>query len=290
MLFGFFRLRSHLLVSVYYLRMKKALTLSIVIPVYNEASRLRACLTLIAAQTLPADEVIVVDNNSTDESVAIAREFAFVRVAKEERKGVLYAARTGLDAATGDIVCRIDADTRLPENWLKLVVQAFEAHPQVAAITGHCYFYDFPFRRGFQAVHHLVYYRLQKLVAGTEILWGSNMAIKKTAWKAVRGSCLWQNGIHEDIDLSLHLQEHGLVVARVPELLADVSLRHGELGPVNIISYLAPWPKTYWSNHRHAQALAIGLMLLLVWVLVPPLSIVVLVAGMLRNFLKYFFA
>lgn len=270
--------------------MKKALTLSIVIPVYNEANHLKLCLETIAAQTVKPDEVIVVDNNSTDGTAALARSYDFVRLVHEKRQGVLFAARTGFDAAAGDIICRIDADTMLPAVWLAEVQNFFLAHSEVSAVTGNCYFYDFPFRRGFRIAHHGVYYGLQKLVAGTEILWGSNMAIKKSAWQKVAPSCLMRPDIHEDIDLSLHLQKQGLKIQRWPRLAAEVSLRRGDFGPASIIRYLWPWPKTYWANKRYWQAGLIGFILVAVWLFVLPASIAVQAAGGLRNFFKHLFA
>ena len=58
----------------------KNFSLSIIIPVYNEESHLRQCLDAIAKQIEKPDEVIVVDNNSTDETVQIAKSFSFVKV------------------------------------------------------------------------------------------------------------------------------------------------------------------------------------------------------------------
>ena len=58
---------------------KNKLTLSIVIPVFNEQRYIKACLDSIAAQTVKPDEVIVVDNNSTDKTVQIAKKYKFDR-------------------------------------------------------------------------------------------------------------------------------------------------------------------------------------------------------------------
>ncbi len=276
-----FRLSSlctHLLVSVYYSLMKKALSLSIVIPVYNEASSLPQCLKAIAAQTLKPDEVIVVDNNSTDRTVEVTAQYKFVTLINEKQQGVQFVARAGFDEAKSEIICRIDADTRLPENWLAQVQDYFLSHESVAAVTGDCYFYDFPFKRTFRIIHHLVYYSLQKAISGTEILWGSNMAIRKTAWQAVKSDCLAIP--KEDIDLSLHLQDKGYKIKRLPELVAGVSLLHGNVSPINIVVYLWPWPKTYWVNNRYPQAILIGVLLCL---LVLPLSIIVFAIAMLRK-------
>jgi glycosyltransferase involved in cell wall biosynthesis len=68
--------------------LNKTLSLTIVIPVFNEQNHISACLEAIAAQTAMPDEVIVVDNNSTDKTVQIAKQFAFVKIIKEKRQGV----------------------------------------------------------------------------------------------------------------------------------------------------------------------------------------------------------
>jgi len=104
---------------------KKPLTLSIIIPVYNEQSHLKTCLESIAWQTEPPDEVIVVDNNSLDNSVEIAKEFSFVKVITEKRQGVLWARNKGFNKATSEIIGRIDADSILSENWCENVRKIF---------------------------------------------------------------------------------------------------------------------------------------------------------------------
>ncbi|HET6924501.1 MAG TPA: glycosyltransferase family A protein, partial [Candidatus Saccharimonadales bacterium] len=88
----------------------KALTISLVIPVYNEEDHLDACLRSVMAQRIPFDEIVVVDNNSTDKTLWIARTFPNVRIVRETRQGVVHARSTGFDHARGDIIARIDAD------------------------------------------------------------------------------------------------------------------------------------------------------------------------------------
>lgn len=255
--------------------MKKALTLSIIIPVYNEERYLGRCLDAIAAQTLTPDEVVIINNNSTDNTLNVARRYKFVRVINEVRQGVLFASRTGFDAAKGEIICRIDADTIVSANWLEEVRGFFELHPNASAVTGNCYFYDFPFKRLVRVVHHSVYYGLQRRIAGTEILWGSNMALKKNAWDTIRRECSERTDIHEDIDISLHLHANGLIISRWPRMVVEVSLRRGNLNPSNILTYLWPWPKTYWVNKHYGQATVIGIVLAIVWIFALPLGCLV---------------
>src|ERR1700740_396587 len=99
--------------------------ISVIIPVYNEATTLDACLTAIARLRPQPFEVIVVDNNSTDNSAAIARSYPFVTVISETRQGVVHARSRGFDAASGDIIGRIDADTLVDPDWTKQIESVF---------------------------------------------------------------------------------------------------------------------------------------------------------------------
>src|SRR5579885_2506952 len=97
----------------------RQLRISLVIPAHNEESHLAACLDAVAAQTVRPFEVIVVDNNSSDATAEVARSYSFVRVVREPRQGLAFARDAGFDAARGELIGRIDADTLLPPNWVE---------------------------------------------------------------------------------------------------------------------------------------------------------------------------
>jgi len=80
--------------------------LSVVIPCYNEAEGLRALLPSLPAS---ADEIIVVDNGSTDDTAAVAAA-AGARVISETRRGYGRAYKTGFRAATGELIAALDGD------------------------------------------------------------------------------------------------------------------------------------------------------------------------------------
>src|SRR6266567_2953645 len=106
--------------SVYNIQysMQKDLRISVVIPVYNEEKYLGKCLDSLMRQNVKADEIIVVDNNSTDNSVAIAKKYP-IRVVFEKTQGMIPARNHGFNEARYEIIARTDADTILPVNWIK---------------------------------------------------------------------------------------------------------------------------------------------------------------------------
>jgi glycosyltransferase involved in cell wall biosynthesis len=74
-------------------------TITTIVCAYNESSLLPACLFSLLAQTRPPDEIIVVDNASTDDTGAVARAIPGVRVIDEPRKGLVVAREAARRAA-----------------------------------------------------------------------------------------------------------------------------------------------------------------------------------------------
>nr|WP_277613042.1 glycosyltransferase family A protein [Cryobacterium algoritolerans] len=115
--------------------------MSVVIPCCNDADFLVVCLAALAAQTRLADEVIVVDNRSTDASAAGARA-AGARVVPAPSPGIWPAAATGFDAASSEVIARLDADSIPPADWLARIDATLSESPEVDIITGPGDFYD----------------------------------------------------------------------------------------------------------------------------------------------------
>lgn len=85
--------------------------ISIIIPAYNEQRLLKSCIEALLPQLQGNYEIIAVNNNSTDNTVAIARSMGTrVRVVDEPRQGISYARSHGFDSARNDILARIDAE------------------------------------------------------------------------------------------------------------------------------------------------------------------------------------
>ncbi len=90
---------------------------SIIINNYNYAHFLRPCIQSALDQTEPADEIILVDDGSTDESLKIAEQFSrAITIVAKKNGGQASAYNSGLAASSGDLVCFLDADDLLYTN------------------------------------------------------------------------------------------------------------------------------------------------------------------------------
>lgn len=103
--------------------------LSLVVPVYNVAPYLPRCLESLAALMPPADEIIVVDDGSTDDCPRILAEFAErlpqMKVIRQENGGLSMARNTGLDAARGKYLAFVDSDDFVePDAYAEAVREA----------------------------------------------------------------------------------------------------------------------------------------------------------------------
>ena len=237
--------------------MIKSLTLSIVIPIYNEQRYLKACLESIAKQTVAPDEVIVVDNNSTDKSLEIAKDYAFVKILHEKRQHQVFAQTTGFNAAKGDILGRIDADSVLPPKWVEIAKKSF-AEQEVVAITGPPRPYDVPMKR-FGAAIFRSYIKLASLIAGHRLLWGANCAIRKTAWDRIKDQVLMRDDVWEDYDMSFCLNKTGKI-EYIRQLKMGASFRAVYASFNKYASYQFRSVRTFY--HR-ANILRLGLFVIL---------------------------
>lgn len=113
---------------------------SIIIATYNQAERLEKCLEGLKKTSFPPDsvEIIVVDNNSRDNTESVVRSFSEVKYLKEERQGASYARNRGISESTARVVVFLDADSIPSENWLKNITEPFN-DPSVGAVGGAIY-------------------------------------------------------------------------------------------------------------------------------------------------------
>lgn len=237
---------------------------SIVIPAYNEESVIRQCLIAAIYQSVPAAEIIVVDNMSTDRTALIVGQMqqeypeSPIRLLSQDKvQGLIPTRNFGLNHATGEVLGRIDADSVLEPDWVEQVQNAF-LDPDVQAATGPVVYYDMPMRRfGLKADDKMRQLMLRLAKHQYHFLFGSNMALRRTAWETIRDeACLDEKDeMHEDIDLSLHLAEHEMRVQYWPQMVSGMSARRLEDSPRDYRYYVTRFDRTYKAHNVKKMAL-----------------------------------
>ncbi len=184
---------------------------SVVVPAFNEAEYIRACLQALRRQEHPDFEVeiLVVDDGSTDQTAAIARQSG-ARVISQARQGVSGARQSGFEAARGEIVASMDADSMPSPDWLARLVRELASAPDTVGVYG-------PIRLcGGKRYEEWASYSLGGLFFWLNncirkpMFSGSNFAVRRQAWARVGGfDPSWASS--EDTLLSLKLAQIGRV-------------------------------------------------------------------------------
>jgi glycosyltransferase involved in cell wall biosynthesis len=119
------------------------LTVSVIIPTYNRADLLVQAVASVLAQTRVPEEIIVVDDGSTDDMEAVFASFAApVRVLRQVNQGVSAARNHGMSVATGDVFIYLDSDDLLTPRCVELCAGALEEHPEVGVVYSDSYLID----------------------------------------------------------------------------------------------------------------------------------------------------
>src|SRR5438445_3478182 len=169
------------------------LTITAIVCAYNEARYLPACLHSLHAQTVTPDEILVVNNASTDDTGTAARRVPGVRVLDEPVKGLVVARETGRRAAHSDVLAFLDADCRAPLPWIERIEARFRRTAGLVAVTGPYRFYDWTWhgRALVRLYDRLVapptHAVVHDLLGVGAILYGGNFAVRASALARIGG-------------------------------------------------------------------------------------------------------
>ena len=175
--------------------------ITVVIPALNEEEFIGDCLRSIRAQTLSPDEIIVVDNGSTDRTVEIAEELAD-RVIIIPDVGIVALRQAGAEAAKYPIIVSTDADTTYPSFWLEKLLRHF-SDPNVVAVGG-------SIRPSVPGSMEKIYASGLNTSASTGLFLGANMAYRRDALLKSGGYVKVKRA--EDWALATRLRTQGRIV------------------------------------------------------------------------------
>jgi glycosyltransferase involved in cell wall biosynthesis len=111
--------------------------ISVIIPVWNGARYLREAFDRIRSQSVPDLEVIVVDDESTDETAEIAKSLAGVTYVRQMRSGQSAARNLGVSLSRGRFLAFLDADDLWSRSKLELQLAQFDRRGDLDAVFGH---------------------------------------------------------------------------------------------------------------------------------------------------------
>jgi len=114
--------------------------ISILIPCHNEEESIEKCISACLDQTRPPDEIVVVNDGSTDGTCEILKQFeGRIKIVNIEHAtgNKSYAQEFGLQFITGDVFIATDGDTFLDKDFVRRIEEDFEASPKIAAVGGY---------------------------------------------------------------------------------------------------------------------------------------------------------
>lgn len=102
------------------------LRVSLIIPCFNSQKTLKQCLESVGHQLHPFDEIILVDNNSTDSSIQIAKNFTNIQIHTCLNRGASSARNIGWRKAKHELIAFVDSDVILDPSWLQKMLKTFK--------------------------------------------------------------------------------------------------------------------------------------------------------------------
>ena len=222
-------------------------TVSVIIPCYNAEAWIGRQITAVLAQLGPEDELVLVDNLSTDATPALLAEAAAADprahvVTAAERQGVNHARNVGLADARGDILLICDADDRIHAGW----VEAFRSAFSDSGVAGGA---AIPVDGNGQRVGEDL--GLHHVFGGPPYPLGANMAMTRDVFDAVGGFDESFRGGHDEADFAWRAADAGFPTRFVPEARIDYLQRSDVRGVVTQRRNYARTAIQLWTRHPH---------------------------------------
>lgn len=183
--------------------------ISVIVPTRNRAGSLRRLLRTLAVQDYPNYEVIVVNNESNDDTERVIKKFKVRSI--QAKGGIARVRQSGAECAKGEILAMTDDDCELPPDWLSAIGKAFMENPGAGIIGGKVTNRggqgDWT-RKGQGRLGPNCSTIFDNTHDNQAIFGNSNLSIRRTAFNSVGGyDPVFSHG-HEETDLALRVKKN----------------------------------------------------------------------------------
>lgn len=195
--------------------------ISLVCTVYNEGRTVRDLLDSILIQSLPPDEVVIVDGGSDDDTLEHLQAYARrlpLRIIVQPGANISQGRNRAVAEARGDIIAITDAGVTLRPTWLEDITRPLREHPDTAVVSG--FFVAAPWNAFEMALGAATLPDLSEIDPETFLPSSRSVALRKSAWEAVGGYPEWLDYC-EDLIFDFELRRRYGYFAWAPTALAE---------------------------------------------------------------------
>ena len=237
---------------------QRYMKISILIPCHNEEKSIRQCVESCLSQTRPADQILVVNDGSTDNSGEILKEFGgriqvlTIPVATGNKS---YAQERGLTQITGEVFIATDGDTILSNNFVEEIEKKLTEHPDAAAVCGYVKSLKFNWLTACRELEYVIGQNLHKLaqsyIHSIFVIPGCAGAFKTNLFK---GEITFDHDtLTEDLDFTYKLHERYREIVYAQKAISYTQ------DPATLRSYINQMRRWYcggWQNLRKHYTIA----------------------------------
>ncbi|MDR6267660.1 glycosyltransferase [Roseobacter sp. N2S] len=197
---------------------------AVIIPHYNDVTRLERCLDVLARHKRDDTEIVVVDNMSTAPLADTIAKFPSIRFLFEPGKGAALARNTGVRETTAPTLFFIDADCLPAEDWLETATRVYS---QADLVGGRVDVFDEtpPPRSGAEAFEAVFAFPIQSYIRDQGFTVTANLLTRREVFEDVG---FFRNGLSEDLDWCQRAKAKGYNLVYVDDLAVCHPSRQNE--------------------------------------------------------------